>query len=267
MTSGAPSSHEWDGNAYHRLSDPQHAWGRALLAHLPLDGDETVIDAGCGSGRLTAELLERLPRGHVVAVDRSANMLEAAREHLVPRFGARVSFECIDLVALAPRAADAVFSTATFHWLPDHDRLFRALAAALRPGGRLVAQCGGAGNVERVHQRAEALMRTPTFAPCFTGWVNPWTFADPETTRTRLHEAGFVHADAHLVPSPTPFADVGTFRAFLASVLLRVHLQHIPTPELKAQFLDAIVTQAATDTPPYELDYVRLNLTARRNPA
>jgi trans-aconitate methyltransferase len=257
--------HEWNSREYHRLSDPQHAWGRVVLARLSLTGDETVIDAGCGSGRLTAELLERLPRGRVIAVDRSENMIAAAREHLAPRFGDRVSFVCADLanLPLPAAVADAVFSTATFHWIPDHEGLFRTLARVLRPGGRLIAQCGGAGNIARMHRRALDLMGIPAFAPYFTSWIDPWNFADPQTTVARLATAGFTDADASLESAPTSFTEAATFRAFLESIILRAHLQRIPEPAHRDRFIDALVEQCATDTPPYTLDYVRLNLTAR----
>ena len=119
---------EWEAGTYHRVSTPQVNWGRTVLARLPLTGTETVVDAGCGTGRLTAELLERVPNGHVIAVDRSANMLAEAEAHLAPRFGDRVSFHLADVQDLSlPEPVDAIFSTATFHWVPDHPRLFRAL--------------------------------------------------------------------------------------------------------------------------------------------
>jgi SAM-dependent methyltransferase len=102
-----------------------------------------------------------------------------------------VSFLCCDLVDLPTGDADAILSTATFHWFLDHDRLFRALAGALRPGGRLVAQCGGAGNIARLHERADRVMHDPRFAPHFTTWQTPWNFADPSTTCARLRAAGF----------------------------------------------------------------------------
>src|SRR5512144_2104322 len=120
--------------------------GEAVLERLTLRGDERVLDAGCGSGRVTERLAERLPAGHVVALDGSASMVRQARVRLA-RFGERVSYVVADLGRPLPIASrvDAILSTATFHWVPDHDALFRNLAAIVRPGGRLVAQCGGAG--------------------------------------------------------------------------------------------------------------------------
>src|SRR5258706_8156533 len=141
---------DWDASTYDRGADPQTRWGGAVLERLPLTGDETVLDAGCGTGRVTELLVERLPRGRVIALDASPAMVEEARRRLA-RFGARVDFTVADLgrpFALpSGRPADAILSTATFHWVPDHDALFRNLAAVVRPGGSLVAQCGGDGNV------------------------------------------------------------------------------------------------------------------------
>src|SRR6188508_1263765 len=122
---------EWNADAYHRVSDPQLMWGLKVLDRLPLEGDELVIDVGCGTGRLTAHLLERLPAGRVIGADLSRNMVTAAREYLAPRFGPRIHVVQCDATALPVAArADAIFSTASFHWVLDHPALFRSLYAA-----------------------------------------------------------------------------------------------------------------------------------------
>jgi trans-aconitate methyltransferase len=236
-----------------------------VLDRVPLRGDETVVDAGCGSGRLTAELLKRLPRGRVIAVDRSENMLQVAREHLAPRFGDRVSFLCRDLAALdLDEVADVVFSTATFHWVLDHPGLFREIYRALKPGGLLVAQCGGGPNLERLHDRAAALAASAPFASYFGDWTGPWEFADDATTRDRLHAAGFVEIETGLEAAPTTLADAVEFAEFLTGVILRAHLERLPGHDLRARFVAVLTDQAAADDPPFFLDYWRLNMRARR---
>src|SRR3954451_14639600 len=147
-----PETRSWDGAAYDRLSTPMEQLGREVMERLELRGDETVLDAGCGSGRLTQLLVERLPEGRVIGVDASASMIEAARE----RLGAGADLRVGDLVGLdlGGDTVDVVFSTATFHWIADHDALFASLRKALRPGGRLIAQCGGAANIASVHAAA-----------------------------------------------------------------------------------------------------------------
>src|SRR5262245_50762406 len=257
-------TNEWDAEAYHQISLPQQQWGLKVLERLPLQGDETVLDAGCGSGRLSEQVLERLPRGRLIALDNSANMLREAKVAL-QRFGDRVTFLKADLGALElDRVADAVFSTATFHWVHDHDALFAGLLRALKPGGRLVAQCGGGANLHRIHERAAALMRVPPFLGHYGSWKEPWNFTGAEETLARLQRLGFEEPRAWLEEAPYTFPDAPAFRRFIESVVMRVHLDHLPSEALRQQYLDALVAQAELDSPPLTLDYVRLNIEARR---
>src|SRR5579871_2330669 len=188
----AESKHrEWNSEVYHRVSNPQFEWGKKVLDRLKLKGDETVMDAGCGTGRLTAELLERLPKGHVLAVDVSQNMLQKAEEFLEPRFDGHVRFIHADLADLRIEAeCDGVFSTAAFHWVKDHDALFHGLARALKPGGWIEAQAGGRGNLENVHERILNLLETGEYEGFFENWDDPWEFPSPETTTRRMLQAG-----------------------------------------------------------------------------
>jgi trans-aconitate 2-methyltransferase len=259
------SPHDWDATAYHRLSRPQFGWGLALLDRAALRGDETVLDAGGGTGRLTIELLERLPRGRVIALDRSAAMLRVARETLRDVHGARLLLVRADLAAIPfESAADLIVSNATFHWVPDAPALYGGLFRALKPGGRLVAQCGGGPNLARLRGRAAALMRTGEFGDGFETWREPWLFLEPEQAALRLRAAGFVEIEAHLEAAPTPFPSAADYRAYLERVALAGHLAALPAPAARDRFLDALCDAAAHDDPPWTLDYVRLNLDARK---
>src|SRR6478672_3439535 len=169
----------WDGAAYDRLSTPMQAMGLEVLGRLELAGDETVIDAGCGSGRITEVLIERLPRGHVIALDQSQSMIDAARE----RLGDAAELRHLDVLDLdLDGEADAVLSTATFHWIADHPRLFARLRAALRPGGRLVAQCGGRGNIDVLRGHARDVIAREPYSEHFRDWTPPWNYAGPPET-------------------------------------------------------------------------------------
>lgn len=256
---------EWDATSYHRLSIPQFSWGIQVLERLHLKGDETVMDAGCGTGRVTAGLLERLPRGRVVAVDLSQNMLEEARSHLVPRFHRQVGLVRADLAQLPfSESFDGVFSTAAFHWVPDHPRLFNSLKRSLKPGGWLIAQCGGGPNIARLLRRASVLMATEPYATYFSGWKDTKEFADAETTTERLLAAGFIDIHTSLEPAPTVLAGADEFHEFVTSVNLRAHLARLPKGSLRTGFVDALTEQAEMDDPPFMLDYCRLNIQARR---
>lgn len=262
---GNHSPAEWDASSYHRLSNPQFSWGRQILELLPLSGDETAIDAGCGTGRLTAELLERLPEGRVIAVDRSLAMLQAARDNLSPRFSEQIAFVRADVQALPLQAcADLILSTATFHWAIDHPALFRSLFQALKPGGLLMAQCGGEGNLASLLMRAGSLMASEPFRGFFTGWRGPWEYAGDETTAERLQEAGFMEVETGLIAAPTILASAREYQEFLTGIIFRAHLARLPEPHLRSRFIDTLTEQATADDPPFRLDYQRLNLRTRR---
>jgi trans-aconitate methyltransferase len=255
---------EWDAEAYHRLSDPQVGWGLGVLERLALRGDERVLDAGCGTGRLTASLLARLPNGTVVAADRSMAMLKAARQHLEPVSPGKSAYLLCDLADLPLRdAVDAVVSTATFHWLTDHPRLFANLRAALHRGGWLEAQCGGKGNLDGFRARARRLLDGPPFAGHVAAGADPWEYADASTTAQRLEAAGFVDVQCSLFGAPTTLPDAATYAAFIRTVVLRVHLARLPDDDLRQRLLDLLTEEAADDDPPFTLDYVRLNLAGR----
>jgi trans-aconitate 2-methyltransferase len=242
---------DWDAATYDRIADPQLRWGAAVLERLTLDGAETVLDAGCGSGRVTELIAERFPACRIVALDGSPSMLEQARGRL-ERFDARVAFVEADLLRPLPLddPVDAVFSTATFHWVPDHDALFANLAGAMRPGARLVAQCGGSGNLASVVKVLEELG-----ADTFSGKV----FATPEETEARLGRAGFVDVECWLHTEPTTFESPDALETFLRTVVLRDHVHGMRDDEAAA-FAHAV----ASRLPGIELDYVRLNIGATR---
>ena len=264
MTAIAPSSREWDATAYHSLSQPQQSWGKKVLSRLQLRGDETVLDAGCGTGRLTAELLAALPRGGVVGVDLSHNMVQAAREHLLPQFGGRIFVLVADLQALPfHEAFDGIFSTASFHWVLDHDRLFRSLRQALRPGGWLHAQCGGGPNLARLRARVRELAASPSYAAYLGGFAEPWYFSDAETAAAQLKRAGFIQVETSLEPALTLLDRPGQYRDYLKTFILHRHLERIPDPGLRDSLVEELTRQAANDNPPYSLDYWRLNLGGR----
>jgi trans-aconitate 2-methyltransferase len=245
-------SRDWDAATYDRVSDPQVAMAARVLDRLPLDGDETVLDAGCGSGRVTELLLERLPDGRVIAVDQAESMVEHARE----RLGERAVVLQSDLTALAlDEQVDAVFSNAVFHWIANHPLLFERLFGALRAGGRLVAQCGGEGNIEEFHRVARAVGAKEPFAPHLGGWDGPWNFAGAEETAERLERAGFGEVETWLEPYPVVPDDP---RAYFTAVCLGPHLEQLPE-ELRERFVEAVYDLSGA-----ELDYVRLNMNARR---
>ncbi len=247
------SLRDWDAATYQRLSEPIEAMGRDVLWRLRLDGDETVLDAGCGTGRVTALLAQRLPRGRVIAVDGSPAMVAEARRRLPEAVEVRVA----DLLELAvEEPVDAIVSTATFHWIGDHDRLFERLQAALKPGGRLVAQCGGAGNVTAVKEAGFTLARREPFAEHLAGWAGDWNFQSPEATEERLLRLGYTDVWAWETRVAVDVEDVA---GYLGAICLGSFLERLPE-ELHEPFVDSAVDLLGA---PLTIDYVRLNILAR----
>jgi trans-aconitate 2-methyltransferase len=247
------SAREWDAETYDTVSDPQFSWGMEVLKRLDLSGDEAALDAGCGSGRVTAELVDRLPRGSLIAADGSEAMVVKARE----RLGDRATYLVTDLIELElDQPVDLIFSTATFHWILDHDLLFRRLRAALRPGGRLVAQCGGEGNVAEHARVIATVAGQPEFSPHFAGAAGMWNFASAEETEARLRRAGFSDVRCWLQPKPVQPPDP---LAFTSTVTLGPLLAQLPE-EKRRPFAEAILAESEQ---PMVLDYVRLNIEAR----
>ena len=251
----AEARRHWDGATYDRVANPQARWGTAVLARLALRGDETVLDCGCGSGRVTEQILAALPRGRVVALDASASMLDQARLRLA-HAGERVSFIEADLLELSPAMlggaapVDAVFSSATFHWITDHPRLFGNLATVLRPGGQLSAQCGAQGNVDRLLEVARGVGLDRSTA---------WEYPSAETTSRRLEAAGFDNVRVWTHQEPTRFDNEADLAEFLEAVCFGEAVATMDEAERRA-----LMQRVVKAMPEPVIDYVRLNMVATR---
>jgi trans-aconitate 2-methyltransferase len=247
---------DWEAKTYDRVSTPHRAWGGDVLGRLDLRGDETALDAGCGTGRVTAELLKLVPRGRVIGVDGSPAMIAQAGR-VLPR---SVELQVQDLTALVLAApVDVIVSTATFHWIADHGVLFSRLADALVAGGRLEAQCGGAGNIASVAAAIGRLRERAPWDDAFLGWVDDWNFAEPAETEELLRAAGFVDVRCWLEPRPVVLDDA---HAFLRTVVLGSYLERLPE-EAHDDFVEAVREELEVEGV-VTLDYVRLNMSATR---
>jgi trans-aconitate 2-methyltransferase len=240
--------HDWDAATYDRLPIPMTGWGLEVLDSLRLHGDETVLDAGCGTGQVTEALRERLPRGHVIALDASPSMIAAAVERLGADRMTYLTHDLMDPIPIDP--VDAILSTATFHWVPDHDRLFANLAAVLRPRGQFAAQCGGWGNLERVNAAAEKAAGTDLLATK--------VYATPEETWTRMEAEGFVDIETWLTEAPVELPP-DELEPYLRTVILSGEVAR-RSPEQADELVHAVAVELGEPA----IDYVRLNILARK---
>ncbi len=196
-------------------------------------------------------------------MDLSENMLRSASEHLA-RYGCQVRLVACDLLQLPFEGAfDGIVSTAAFHWVLDHERLFANLHRALVPGAWLEAQCGGGPNLERLRERANALGATRPFNHFFAGFREPWLFQDAAGVAECLRRAGFVDVETSIEPAMTILDSAKEYTEFVRNIILQLHLENLPSERLRAEFMAVLQEQAAADDPPFSLDYWRLNLRGR----
>jgi trans-aconitate 2-methyltransferase len=243
---------EWDAATYDSLPLPHVRWGAGVIERLGLRGDETVVDLGCGTGRDTERLLDELPGGRVVAVDGSVQMLDRLRERLGSRLD-RVEVVRADLTQPFPEIVrgNAVMSVATFHWVPDHPSLFRRVAGALPPHGRFEAEFGGQGNIAGFLQAVERAGGPRD--------DSPWEFASREETTEALLAAGFQDVHVRVVEDRAVLERGPQLEAFIATVLLAATVREMEPDEGRE-----LVRRTAAELPEPVIDYVRMQVSARR---
>ncbi|MDO8617081.1 MAG: class I SAM-dependent methyltransferase [Dehalococcoidia bacterium] len=277
----ANDSTRWNAEVYERIGTPMRRWAQAVIADLELRGDETVLDAGCGSGSVTFDLLERLPRGRIYAVDSSPEMIEKLSAAVRERGETRVVPLLADLTDFAlPEPVDCVFSNAVLHWIPDDDALFACLFRAAKPGGRFRAQCGGAGNIARLMAATDAVCAREPFSRYLEGSAEFRKYRAPEQAQEAMARAGWTEVRATLFAAPVRFgqtpARLGESREdaalYLRTIILQRHVAALPEA-LRDPFLRAVIEESAQTgerplerkhSPPFTADYVRLDLWARR---
>ncbi len=256
----------WDAEVYEKIGTPMRGWAQKLIEDLGLRGDETVLDAGCGSGSVTFDLLEKLPNGKIYALDSSPEMVAQISKSVAERGITNVFPSEADLTNFTlPEPVDVVFSNAVFHWIPDDDGLFGSLYRAAKPGGRLRAQCGGYGNNVRLFGAAADLDKRQPYAEHLAGKdLEPRTYRRPEEAIAALERNGWTDVRAELFESPVVFEDDDSAVLYLRTIMLQPQIERLPE-DLSEPFLrDVIAEVIARHGEPFVADYVRLDLWAQR---
>jgi len=255
----------WNAEVYDRIGTPMRGWAQQVIDDLALTGDETVLDAGCGSGSVTFDLLKKLPSGRIYAVDASAEMIASLRHgidergvtHIVPIHASLTDFTL-------PEPVDAVFSNAVFHWIIDDDALFGCLYRATKPGGRLRAQCGGHGNQVVVLEAVDAVRRQPRFEPYLRGFTDTKKYRTGAEAIAALERAGWLDVRASLFDAPVPFDNNDDAALYVQTILLRDHVARLPEEDRSAYARAVVEETVRRRGAPYVADYVRLDLWAKK---
>lgn len=261
---GPKSDPGWDARRYHAVANPQTQWGLEVARQFDWREDDRVLDAGCGSGRLSRELLTFFPKGRLIAVDADPSMAEAAAESLAaPLAAGRAEVHQASLLEFSPSApVDVVFSNATFHWILDHDRLWRRCFDWLVPGGRVCVQCGGEGNLQPQITMVGEIARELFGASVAEGLNRPTLYAGGADTERRLVDCGYENIEVWLEPKPTVFEDRAAFEAFARTVFLRPYRGALAEEQWK-RLLERWIDRSLESYGP-RLDYVRLNVRCSR---
>jgi len=255
----------WDAEVYDRIGTPMRGWAQQVIDDLELRGDETVLDAGCGSGSVTLDLLAKLPDGKIYAVDASAEMIESLTKTLEERAITNVVPVHASLTDFTlPEQVDVVFSNAVFHWIPDDDALFSCLYRATKPGGRMRAQCGGFGNNARVLEAVAAVRQQERFARHLGDFRDSKKYRTPDQARAALARAGWRDVRASLFEAPVPFDDHASAALYIRTILLRDHIARLPDDLADAYCMAVVDETVRRWGEPYVADYVRLDIWARR---
>lgn len=249
----------WDSEDYARHSGAQKEWALELLDKLGLRGAEEVLDIGCGDGKVTAELAARLPRGSVLGIDSSADMVERARRTYPPDRHLNLRFRLGNAVELDfEESFDAAFSNATLHWVRDHPRVLRAVARALRRGGRLLFQMGGRGNGQEILRKLEELSREAPWNSWLAGIPCPWFFYGPEEYRGWLEQAGLEARRVELIPKQMRQPGPEGLAGWLRTTWLP-YTEAVP-PERREELVARIVQRYLGDHPPDKEGTVRVQM-------
>jgi len=258
----------WNPKDYHKNSSEQQKWGLELLNKIAFSGNERVLDIGCGDGKLTMEIANRVRHGSVLGIDKSEDMIRFASEFFRPEALPNLRFTLLDACDLNfSQEFDIVFSNAALHWISDHLSLLQGIKKSLKYGGKVITQMGGKGNASGILKVLDTMMADERWSDFFTGFPAPYTFYNDREYSMLLTSAGLKVKRTDLIPKQ--MIHIG--REGLAGWIRTTWLPYIRrVPEnLKTHFIDEIVDAyltikdlSASDIVPVEM--VRLEFEAER---
>jgi trans-aconitate 2-methyltransferase len=265
----------WDAQTYDEVSRlVQYRWGQQILEWRKWNGDETVMDAGCGSGLLSKLLAKKVPRGKVYAVDVDSNMVRQAKRNLKGLENVELVESDFAYVKL-PTKLDVIFSNAALHWVHDHAQVFKHFWDMLNcdetKGGQLLIQCGGYGNLQRILAMLRRVMEFNEFKEYFASFNQSWYFAKPDDTSKLLGEIGYVNTKIHLHDDCVNLIDREIYSRFVKTVIMKPFLERLPDDKLRNRYLELFLQEVEKSSAsissnksqtPWSLDYVRLNIIA-----
>jgi len=254
------SKYEWDANDYANYSDVQQKWAKELIGKLCLTGNESLLDIGCGDGKVTAEIASFLSEGTVVGIDNSAEMISLAKKQFPSSKYNNLSFSLYDAKALPfSQEFSAVFSNAVLHWIIDHQPVLKGVVQALKPNGQFIAQMGGKGNAKQVIATLSKIMAKDSWKQCFKSFSFPYAFYSPEEYEPWLQKAGFDIDFIELKPKDMVHENQDKFIGWFRTTWLPF-TQCIPI-NLRDKFIDLVADEYFNSNPPDQEGRVHTQMT------
>jgi trans-aconitate 2-methyltransferase len=220
--------YKWDANEYQKSSSAQHKWARELINKMELKGSETVLDMGCGDGKVTSELATHLKRGCILGIDSSIDMIELAGKTFPREDHPNLHFKLEDFQDINYNSVfDLIFSNAALHWIKGHADILKRIQKSLKPGGRLLIQMGGKGNAKKILDIADEMIVDEKWNKYFNGFSFPYGFYGPDEYGNWLHQADLKPLRVELIKRVMVQDGIDELKSWIRTVWLP-YTQRIP---------------------------------------
>lgn len=230
------SKFEWNADEYAKYSSGQEKWAKELLAKLKLNGNEALLDLGCGDGKITVEIADMVKNGFVIGVDNSEEMIKLAKERYPAETYSNLSFEVMDAKEIKFNDKfDVVFSNAALHWVDDHRKMLRGINRSLKPGGRFLIQTGGTGNAAAAFEIIELISAINKWAPYLKDATSPYNFLSDKDYEELVPDTGFKPLRIELLKKDMVHEGLEAFKGFIRTTWLP-YTQRIPE-EKREEFI------------------------------
>jgi trans-aconitate methyltransferase len=259
----------WNAEDYAKHSSAQQNWAKELISKLKLNGYESVLDIGCGDGRITAEIAHRLSDGTILGVDSSNDMIQLAFKNFPQEKHPSLSFELVDARQLLFKEQfDIVFSNAALHWIKDHKSVISGIKNSLKPKGRMLLQMGGKGNAESIISILENMIAGKKWNQYFLNFKFPYGFHDPKMYELWIKQASLTPIRIELIPKIMSYKDKEGLAGWIRTTWLP-YTDRIPVNsrnEFTAQLVEKYIEKYPADNKGnINISMVRLEVEAKKD--
>ncbi len=238
----------WNAKDYQKNSTNQYAWAQELIPKLNLTGKETLLDIGCGDGKITAEIAKALPNGRVIGIDSSQDMINLAQTLFPINDNPNLSFKMMDARNFVfQEIFDRAFSNAALHWIPNQSAVLFCVEKCLKPGGKLLFQMAGKGNAKDILDVLDEMMQIEPWKQYFVGFKFPYGFFDQKEYALFLEKADLIPLRAELFPKDMKLAGAEGLAGWIRTTWLPF-TEKLPA-DLKAKFVDEVVQRYLQNHP------------------